>query len=84
MVNLPSFLTCLPAMSANAPNTFEHSDFFNSHAVANWSAISVFEMDLAPFIGRIAFIAFIAFMDFIGAMAKRGTEMTNECSTTML
>merc|ERR1719468_1436271 len=75
IVNLPSFFTCLAATSANAPKTFAHSERFISQAADSWSAISVFEMDLAPFIGRIAFMAF---MDFIGAMSARTRKDTTE------
>merc|ERR1719468_814594 len=63
IVNLPSFFTCLAATSDKAPKTLLHCAFFKSQAVANWSAISVLEMDLAPF------------MAFIGAIAAKGRNM---------
>merc|ERR1719468_743549 len=68
IVNLPSFFTCLTATSTKAPKTLLHCALFKPQAVANWSAISVLEMDLAPF---MAFLAFMDFIDFIGAIAAK-------------
>merc|ERR1719433_2673518 len=65
IVNLPVLFTSLLAISAKAPRTLPHSAFFSSHAVANWSAISLFEMDLADFAARVAFMAFMVFMGAI-------------------
>merc|ERR1719473_82328 len=65
MTNFPALLTCADPTSARASRTFEHSDFFISHAVARASAIAPFGIERTA-----AFIAFMAFMAFIAAIAQ--------------
>merc|ERR1719352_283202 len=70
--NLPALFTCVAPTSASASMIFEHSAFFNSHAVVRASAMAPFPR-AAPaalglaFIGFLAFIAFIAFIVFATA-----------------
>merc|ERR1719399_786042 len=72
MTNFPALLTCADPTSARASRTFEHSDFFISHAVAKASAMAPFGNERAA--AFIAFIAFIAFMDFIAPIAQAKTR----------
>merc|ERR1719473_364556 len=75
MTNFPALLTCADPISASASITFEHSDFFISHAVATASAMAPFGNERTA--AFIAFIPFIAFMAFIAPIAqvhsRRGT-----------
>merc|ERR1719421_267104 len=78
--NLPALFTCVAPNSPSASMIFEHSDFFNSQAVARASAMPPFARALpgalAAFIAFITFFAFIAFfattfIAFIAAIARR-------------
>merc|ERR1719198_1888776 len=60
MENKPVFPTSFVAISARLSMTFEHTDFFSSHAVANASAIAPFDIGLPA-----------AFIVFMGAMFLR-------------
>merc|ERR1719226_467643 len=60
MENKPVFPSSFVAISARLSMTFEHTDFFSSHAVASASAIAPFDIGL-PFV--------VVFMDFMGAIA---------------
>merc|ERR1719497_32111 len=60
MENKPVFPTSCVAISARLSMAFEHTDFFNSHAVASASAMAPFDIGLPA--------AFVAFM--LGAIAR--------------